>query len=439
MKKQLSLLLSIFLFVFSACGTNGTETSGTEQNTSGNGQEDSEVSEYGQEKQEKEQAEASGSLNRAEADKSGAEEISEEREETAVTDNSLDEPLPELKVHYIDVGQADAALVEFGVYAMLIDAGNWNSSNVVNYLAAQDIQQLDIVVGTHPDADHIGQLDKVIEQVDVGEVWMSGNASTSQTFQRVMEAIEANGVDYDEPRAGDVYDIGQLTIDVLYPSAISGNANQESISLKLTYGDIAFVFTGDAETVQEQEMINRGAGLDADILQLGHHGSSTSTSKAFLEKVSPAVAIYSSGTDNQYGHPHEEVINRLNAYGTEIYGTTIHGTIIVTTDGVAYQVTTKEDGNITPGSESKSGTENEDAANNESTDTKQETSAGQCVNINEANVEEVQEIKHIGPERAQDLIDLRPYQSVDDLTKIKGIGPSRMDDIHAQGIACIGE
>ncbi|MDL4843078.1 MBL fold metallo-hydrolase [Aquibacillus rhizosphaerae] len=423
MKKQLFLLFMLLSITASGCGTEQTETT-----TNGN----KEVEIEADDKQidtetitREEVVENSTSKSNVGTD-----------EETGSKAMANQGSLPDLKVHYIDVGQADATLLEFDSYTILIDAGDWNSNNVVNYLKTKNISEVDIAIGTHPDADHIGQLDKVINQFDVGEVWLSGNSSTSETFEKVMEAVDSSGADYDEPRAGDLYEVGSLQIDILHPTHITGNPNEESISLKLTYGAIGFVFTGDAETNQEQEMMNLEVNLDAEFLQLGHHGSNTSTSKAFLDAVSPKVAVYSAGAGNHYGHPASEVVELVQDYGATLYGTDVHGTIVVTTDGVEYAIATKQDGTITPSAESSSGKLEE--SNKDDKDEPEENTSSQCVNINEASVEEVQAIIHIGPARAENLVDLRPYNSVADLSSIKGIGPSRIDDIKAEGIACIG-
>lgn len=344
--------------------------------------------------------------------------------------------LLELTVHYIDVGQADSTLLQYtdkGVeYTILIDAGNWNRNDVIHYLQAQNISDIDIAIGTHPDADHIGQLGKVINTFNVGEVWLSGNTSTSQTFQRLLQAIDQNNVDYYEPRRGDEFEVGPLQIDVLYPISVSENDNEESISLKLTYGEVSFIFTGDASRNDELKMINGSIDVDADILHLGHHGSSTSTHPTFLKEVSPEIAIYSAGKDNSYGHPHKEVVDLIQDSNVTLYGTDVHGTILVKTDGKNYEVLTKKDGTITPPS-TGGGTSTKPEPEKES-----QVPTGKCININSASFEELQEITHLGPARAKELIDLRPFTSIDELTRIKGIGPSRMEDIKTQNLACVG-
>lgn len=321
---------------------------------------------------------------------------------------------PTLTVHYIDVGQGDATLLEFDGHAILIDAGHWKSDQAVDYLKTAGIKAINIAVGTHPDADHIGQLAQIIGEFSVEEVWLPGNPSTSNTYLNVLQAIDASGTDYYEPRAGDVFDVGKMRIDVLYPEQITGAANEESISMKLTYGDIQFVFTGDAGVKEEQQMIDSGTDLQAEILHLGHHGSNTSTSSAFLDAVSPEVAIYSAGADNSYGHPHAEVLAAVENSGAEVYGTDVNGTIIVETDGSSYNVVTSRTGIPTEGE-------------------------NRCININIASTAELQQIAGIGETYAKEIIRLRPFEAIEDLADISGIGQATVEAIKEQNLACVEE
>jgi competence protein ComEC len=275
---------------------------------------------------------------------------------------------------------------------------------------------------------------------------MSGNTSSSKTFQRALAAIDSNNVNYHEPRMGEGYKMGPLQIDVLYPSSITEDDNGESISLKLTYGSVRFIFTGDANKDDELKMINSGIDMRVDIVQLGHHGSDTSTHQTFLDKVNPAVAIYSASVDNSYGHPHAEVVSRVNNHGIKLYGTDVHGTIIVKTNGKKYTIMTKKEGTVTAGSTHSNNDDTSGDNNSSSEDEEEEEEYEEdppattinCIDINTASIEELQQIIHIGTTRAQNLIDLRSFSSVDDLDRIKGIGPSRIEDIKAQGLACVG-
>lgn len=350
--------------------------------------------------------------------------------------------LSDLKVHYIDAGQADATLFQYtddqeNRYTILYDTGDWNRNDVINYLAAQNINYIDLVVVSHPHADHIGQLADIIKTYEVGEVWLSGNVSSSKTFQKSVEGIMASNADYYEPRRGETFEIGPMEIEVLHPKKLSGDLNKDSLSLRFIYGDVKFVFTGDAYKRQELQMLNSGMEVEADIIQLGHHGSNTSSDQTFLKAVNPKVAVYSAGKNNSYGHPHDEVVSRIQNLNIDLYGTDTHGTIIITTDGADFEIFTKDDGTISPQNTKTSNDQQNDDQLIQAKQKNKETTKT-CIDINQASYEEVQNIIHIGPERAQDLIDQRPYDKVDDLTKINGIGPARIADIKEEGLACIG-
>ncbi|WP_203247064.1 MBL fold metallo-hydrolase [Sporosarcina beigongshangi] len=331
----------------------------------------------------------------------------------------VSQPTDTMKVHYIDVGQADATLLQLidqdETINLLIDTGDWNASDVVTYLHSQQIKDIDIVAVTHPHADHIGQLDKIIENFSVTEVWMNGETANSQVFAKSLEAIEKHDVDYYEPEIGEIFDIGPLEITILHPDALSANTNNNSLAMRLQYGEVSFLFTGDAEQLAENAILSSGANIQAKILHLGHHGSNTSSTPEFVQAVNPEIAIYSAGVDNSYGHPDVEVIDRFNVSNIPLYGTDTHGTIIVETDGETYTVMTQKQGTLPFPSAGKS-----------------------CLDINTANAEELQEITHIGPALANALIKLRPYRTVDELSNIKGIGPGRLHDIKSQGLACVG-
>jgi beta-lactamase superfamily II metal-dependent hydrolase len=378
-----------------------------------------------------------------------------EKSEVNTEENPRDGPresidLETLKVHFIDVGQADATLFEFSYqgedFTILFDAGNWNRNDVVKYLNAHQINHIDILIGSHPHADHIGQMDTIINDFDVTEVWMSGDTATSQTFERVVDAIEQSGVDYHEPRSGEVFDVGPLEIQIINPDGLTGDVHEGSISAKFTYGETSFVLTGDAESQTERAMLNRGFELGADVLQLGHHGSNTSTIPEFLEAVSPSIAIISAGETNQYGHPHDEVVNRVLDAGIDLYATHVNGTIIIETDGKSLTVLTKEDGTISPSSSGGSSNSNissntsqrsNSSSSNSISSSEDATLSSNCININSASIDELQGIIHIGPVRAEELVQLRPFTSIDNMTRINGIAAGRLADIKDEGLACV--
>ncbi|MDQ0338866.1 beta-lactamase superfamily II metal-dependent hydrolase [Caldalkalibacillus uzonensis] len=240
--------------------------------------------------------------------------------------------------HFIDVDQGDATLLEGPDFTVLIDAGRHDRDDVVPYLKSVGVEYIDLIIGTHPHADHIGQLDRVLAEFPVQEVWMSGDTHSTRTFERAVEAILQSDATYYEPRAGETFEIGSLRIEVVHPETLTGDLDEGSISIRAVYGEVALLFTGDAGQASEQEMIARGHQLQADIFQLGHHGSSTSNGEEFLQAVKPKVAIYSAGQDNSYGHPHREVVQLISSLNIPLYGTAEHGTIWVITDGAEFSV-----------------------------------------------------------------------------------------------------
>lgn len=243
-----------------------------------------------------------------------------------------------LTAHFIDAGQGDATLLEGPDFTILIDAGRHDNDRVIRYLKSTSIQHIDLLIGTHPHADHIGQFPQILAAYDVHEVWMSGDLHTSQTFERALDAILESDANYLEPKAGESHAVGSAMVDVVHPDYLNGDFNHGSVVVRITFADIAFLLMGDAELQAENEIINREYPVKADILKIGHHGSRTSSSARFLEEVDPDIAIYSAGNENPYGHPHPEVIERLDSLKITAYGTDIHGTIVIGSDGHTYSI-----------------------------------------------------------------------------------------------------
>lgn len=240
-----------------------------------------------------------------------------------------------LKVNYIDVGQADSILITQGEHAMLIDAGNNADSELVkNYITNQGITVLDYVVATHPHEDHIGGLDYVINSFQISKIFMPEATATTKTFEDVITAINNKGMTISKPVVGSQFDLGNAKCTILGPLGNDpSELNTSSIVLKIEFGNNSFLFTGDAETVNETAMISAGENMKADVLKVGHHGSSSSTSQSFLNAVDPTYAVISVGTGNDYGHPTEETLNRINSNGIKLFRTDLSGTIIATSDG----------------------------------------------------------------------------------------------------------
>ena len=251
---------------------------------------------------------------------------------------------PLLKVHFIDVGQGDAIFVDYGDYDILIDAGdNDKGQSVVNYLKQLNTDDLELVIATHPDADHIGGLDDVLKAYKVERIIDSGTVSTTKTYQDYIAAIneEKNfGAEftYDDNLTIQLGD--GISLDIIETGDNNGSNNSNSILARLKYKNTEFLLTGDMD--QKVEATLSGIDLSADVLKVGHHGSKTSTSEALLDQVKPKVAVISAGQGNSYGHPHPETLTRLNKYTKNIYGTWNSGNIIITTDGINYYVNSKK-------------------------------------------------------------------------------------------------
>ena len=252
--------------------------------------------------------------------------------------------MPEIGVHFIDVGQGDATLLDLGEEHVLIDGGRYGAA--LAYLQDQGISSLDLVVATHPDADHIGGLDDVISSLGVEEVWDGGTVNDTLAYDAYKSSILTKGLSMSPVRRGEVQAFANgARLEVLSPSAISNSdLNNSSLVLRLTYGDFSYLFMGDAETEVESALLMNGTVLDSDVLKVGHHGSPSSTSQAFAAAVSPGAAVISVGP-NSYGHPSQTILDRLQNLGAVIYRTDLTGTIVLTTDG----------GDWNPGGEDRSG------------------------------------------------------------------------------------
>lgn len=244
-----------------------------------------------------------------------------------------------VEVHFIDVGQGDSIYIKTPTQDILIDGGE-RGDTVVEYLKEQNVEDLELVIGTHPHADHIGGLINVFEQIPVTEVMDPGVVHTSKTFEDYLTLIDQNNMIFTVVRAGTkrTYDDGTI-LEILSPTNPGEeNLNDASIVAKLTFGDISFLFTGDAETPSENEMLSSGYQLKSTILKAGHHGSSTSISDDFLKAVSPEAVVIMCGTDNSYGHPHEETLDKLESAEIEVYRTDLLGTIVVETNGNDFDI-----------------------------------------------------------------------------------------------------
>lgn len=245
------------------------------------------------------------------------------------------------EIHFIDVGQGDAILFISPDVTMLVDGGTrWGG--VTGYLDQQGIEEIDIVIGTHPHADHIGGLIAVFENYTVGEVYDPGVIHTTLTFEDYLRAIDEYEIPFTVARRGMERTLGDdVRMTILHPpDNPEGSLNNSSVVTRITFGELSLLLTGDLEMEGELELISTFDNLQSTILKAGHHGSYTSSTTRFLNEVKPEVSVIMCGRDNQYGHPHGAALARLESASNEVYRTDLHGHILIESNGYEYTVTT---------------------------------------------------------------------------------------------------
>lgn len=239
-----------------------------------------------------------------------------------------------MEVHFIDVGQGDATLIKCGGAAMLIDAGDDSKGTLVqNYLQKQGVTRLDYLVLTHPDSDHIGGAPVIISKFDIDTVFMSDYEKDNKTYRKLIQALDDKALAWSTPEVGSEWRLGEACFTILGPNGVYSDPNNASVVLLVENGRNGFLFTGDAEEKAEQDILENGLSVRADVYKAGHHGSRTASCEAFVEAVSPKTAVISCAEGNSYGHPHAQTLNTFRIAGIEVYRTDEQGSMIATSDG----------------------------------------------------------------------------------------------------------
>ncbi|MGF1583816.1 MAG: MBL fold metallo-hydrolase [Bacteroidales bacterium] len=318
------------------------------------------------------------------------------------------------EIHFINVGQGDAILVLTPSKTMLIDAGPLDG-NAAGYLRSLGVTEIDVVIATHPHADHIGGMPDIFESFPVREIVDPGVVHSTLTYRRYLELIDELDIPYTEGRKGMSIDLGiDAFAEILHPSDTDEELlNDASIVLRLALGNLRVLLAGDIEKLSEELLLDghnsEAVSLRSHIFKVPHHGSSTSSHSAFIDAVNPDLSIIMCGIHNSYGNPHRRTLAVMEAAGSAILRTDMNGHIVIRSDGDDYVVDVERDAPLIPS----------------------------VININTASKEELQYIVHIGYERAEQIIRLRPFASADDLIRVDGIGPTRLVDIKRQNIIVV--
>ena len=250
-----------------------------------------------------------------------------------------------LTVSFIDIGQGDSILLQCKDESMLIDAGeNDKGDTVVNYLESHNATKLKYAVGTHPHSDHIGGMDTVLKNIQTDTLICPKVTYNTKTWKDVETEAKSQNTKIEYANAGESYTLGDATFTIISPKKnhIYSDCNNYSVVIKADYGENSFLFTGDAEKLVEDEILESNYNIKADVLKVGHHGSSTSSSEKFLNKVSPKYAVISCGVNNEYGHPHKETLEKLKKRNIKTYRTDLEGTVVAQSDGKEIRFSTEK-------------------------------------------------------------------------------------------------
>lgn len=384
LKKAASSLLALLLvFSLTSCGDkdevqNDVEVSKDITDIMGKPKDTEDVGETGKE----DDTESQGEIDKEAADledilngnskEDKSDDSKQIKKDTLDTDKILSS-LCEFMV--IDCGQADSILIHSNSFNVLVDAGEDKSAEpIIKELDNLGVKKIDLLVATHPHADHIGGMKAIINEYEIGDILMSPTGHTSQTYEDLLNIIDSNELTITKAVPGLKLDYNGLTIKVISPSEDYSDLNDNSIVLVASYGDIDMLFTGDAGMKAEKDFVDYIDG-HIEILKVGHHGSNTATSDNLLNITNPDIAIISCGKDNKYDHPHSETMDKLNKHDIEVYRTDTDGTIDIRTDGKSYTVETDNTvGKVDKGEAvNGSGTENKTDSSNQGNMTESKT------------------------------------------------------------------
>jgi len=340
----------------------------------------------------------------------------------------------DLTVHFIDVGQGDAILLQHQEGdTVLIDGGDRFASieeKLISYLTEAGVERFDAIIATHPHADHIGGLPAVIENFPVDAIYDSGRVHTSQTYENYLMLIDEKDIPFKTPRRGDKIELDNLTFDIVHPgeNVEEYSLNDASITAHLQYGQISFIFTGDIEESAEREIVETGIDIKSTVLKVAHHGSRTSTNDYFLEAVNPEVAIIQVGENNRFSHPAPEVKNRLQENNIDIYRNDLNGDIVINTDGETYTIETA--------SSAQEEVEKEDLTESKESeeitpDTDEIEADTDLLNINQASKSQLETLWGVGPATADNIIEYREendgFQTIEEIKEVDGIDENKFN------------
>ncbi len=249
-----------------------------------------------------------------------------------------------LQVFYIDVGQGDCALIKFNDEYMLIDSGEAvYADDVISFIKSKNITKLKYVVATHPHSDHIGGLSEILQNFEVESIIMPKVTTNTQIFEDLIKTIKEKEIEVIVAKVNDKYNLGDSEFVLLAPFDIeSDNLNDYSVVIRLLYKNASFIFTADVESNVENQISSSFSNLKSTVLKVAHHGSTTSSSQAFIDAVKPSICVISVGENNSYNHPHKEVVDRLSKICDNIFRTDLNGTIAIYTDGNNLDVLTSK-------------------------------------------------------------------------------------------------